>query len=69
MDDQLVMRLRFALYRYGGHISPCPGRPCECGFLDEWRAAKLPETFADVARIAQLKELPPLQHSAGGSPK
>lgn len=56
----LVTRLRFALYRYGGHIPPCPGRPCECGFQAEWKAAELPETFGDAMRIAQLKALPPL---------
>jgi hypothetical protein len=60
MDEQLVTRLRFALYRYGGHVPPCPGRPCECGFLAEWRAAQLPETFLDVAKIALLPELPPI---------
>lgn len=56
-ETDLLTRLRFALYRYGGHIPPCPGRPCECGFLAEWRAAKLPATALDALRIALLKPL------------
>lgn len=36
--------LREALRIYGGHIPPCRGRPCTCGFQDAWRAAGLPES-------------------------
>jgi hypothetical protein len=54
-----INRLRFALYRFGGHIPPCPGRPCECGFKTEWDAADLPAIFGDVMRIAQLNALVP----------
>lgn len=52
-----INRLRFALLRYGGHIEPCPGRPCECGFLDEWQFAELPATLGDAVDIYKL---PPL---------
>lgn len=51
------MRLRFALYRYGGHVSPCPGRPCECGFKAEWDFAGLPATVGDAIDLLRLKEL------------
>lgn len=52
MDE--ITRLRFALYRYGGHVPPCAGHPCECGFKAEWDAARLPADFGEVIRIAQL---------------
>lgn len=68
-DDPLVTRLRFALFRYGAHVEPCTGLPCKCGFLEEWKAAELPETIDDVARIALLRELPALgnkTHSTSG---
>jgi len=58
MEHDLITRLRLALLKYGGHIQPCPGRPCECGFLAEWRAAALPELIGDVVRIAELKPHP-----------
>jgi len=53
-----IDRLRFAIYQYGGHIPPCPGRPCECGFLAEWQFAELPATILDAAKIALLKPAP-----------
>jgi hypothetical protein len=59
VTDAIINRLRFALYIYGDHIPPCPGRPCECGFKAEWDAADLPGTFGEVMRIAQLKALTP----------
>lgn len=48
---------RKALSIYGDHISPCPGRPCECGFKQAWDSAKLPQTFGSVidARAALVK--------------
>jgi hypothetical protein len=39
---------RRALSVYGGHISPCPGRPCECGFKQAWDDAQLPATLGSV---------------------
>jgi hypothetical protein len=62
-DDASINRLRFALYRYGDHIHPCPRRPCTCGFLDEWQYAELPTTFRDVAFIEALKPMPVLPGS------
>lgn len=41
---QRIAALREALRIYGGHIPPCRGRPCTCGFQDTWRAAGLPES-------------------------
>ena len=58
-------RLRFAIYRYGGHVPPCSGRPCECGFKAEWDFAQLPATFGDAIDLMHLKELqdlPALEH-------
>lgn len=52
-----VDRLRAALYIYGGHIPPCPGRPCDCGFLSEWQHANLPANALEALRLARLKEL------------
>lgn len=37
-------RIREYLRIYGGHIPPCPGRPCECGFADAWKLSGLPES-------------------------
>lgn len=54
-----VDRLRAALYIYGGHIPPCAGRPCECGFLAEWQHAKLPANALEALRLAALKEIRP----------
>lgn len=34
--------LREYLRVYGGHIPPCAGRPCECGFQKAWEVAGLP---------------------------
>jgi hypothetical protein len=51
-------RLRFALYRYGDHIEPCPGRPCECGFLAEWQFAELPSSALEALRLTCLKPAP-----------
>lgn len=36
MNDRLIERLREALRVYGGHVPPCVGRPCQCGFKVEW---------------------------------
>jgi hypothetical protein len=33
--------LRESLRVYGGHIPPCAGRPCACGFQRAWEAAGL----------------------------
>jgi hypothetical protein len=33
--------LREYLRVYGGHIPPCAGRPCECGFQKAWEVAGL----------------------------
>lgn len=33
--------LRDALRVYGGHVPPCVGRPCECGFRGAWERAGL----------------------------
>lgn len=52
-----VDRLRAALYIYGGHVPPCPGRPCDCGFLAEWQHANLPANALEALRLARLKEL------------
>lgn len=53
--DAVINRLRLVVLKFGDHIRPCPGRPCECGFLQEWRAAALPESIADVIRISKMK--------------
>lgn len=39
---------RRALSIYGGHVEPCPGRPCECGFKQAWDNAQLPATLGSV---------------------
>lgn len=48
MSDAERMRawwsIRDALRVYGGHIPPCKGRPCECGFREAWKMAGLPVT-------------------------
>jgi hypothetical protein len=47
--DALAARLAEAskaIRIYGGHIPPCQGRPCECGFVDVWRTAS--ETVSGV---------------------
>lgn len=48
---------RRALSIYGGHISPCPGRPCECGFQQAWDCAKLPPHFGSVIDASVEKAL------------
>lgn len=40
-DDPAVLREYLRIY--GGHIPPCAGRPCECGFAKAWDVAKLPK--------------------------
>lgn len=51
MSDAERMRawwsIRDALRVYGGHIPPCKGRPCECGFREAWKMAGLPVTTAE----------------------
>lgn len=40
--DKVVARLaeaEAALHIYGGHIPPCPGRPCYCGFQKAWESS------------------------------
>jgi hypothetical protein len=34
--DARIAELVEALRIYGGHIPPCKGRPCECGFRETW---------------------------------
>ena len=64
-----INQLRLALYQYGGHVLPCPGRPCECGFLAQWQAAQLPATLLDAARIALLNPAPESPSSASEEPR
>lgn len=59
-DDPAV--LREYLRVYGGHIPPCAGRPCECGFQKAWEVADLPSTIAtrtgtDKSRVAPSAEV------------
>lgn len=43
-SEEEIAALREYLRVYGGHIHPCPGRPCECGFAKAWEYAGLPAT-------------------------
>lgn len=58
-QKERIIGLRMALYIYGGHVPPCPGRPCECGFQSVWDGAELPGTFGEVMRIMKLNALKP----------
>lgn len=62
MSDAERMRawwsIRDALRVYGGHIPPCKGRPCECGFREAWKMAGLPVTTSDGPTDAELAEQP-----------
>jgi hypothetical protein len=35
-------RWRECVRVYGGHIPPCQGRPCQCGFAKAWEMVGLP---------------------------
>lgn len=61
-DDPAV--LREYLRVYGGHIPPCVGRPCECGFQKAWEVADLSgassaqETTAPPENSAKIRHFP-----------
>lgn len=69
-DRSILERLRKALFVYGGHVPPCDGRPCECGFKAEWDTAQLPAIFGDLwkqgaALSPMLLESSPTAETAG----
>ena len=54
-DDPAVLREYLRIY--GGHIPPCAGRPCECGFAKAWQVSRLPEPSRGVDTAALNREL------------
>ena len=38
-EARLAETERLVLF-YGGHVPPCPGRPCSCHFQEVWDAIK-----------------------------
>ena len=45
LHTEMELRMtRMALRIYGGHIPPCKGMPCDCGFRAAWEKASEPQT-------------------------